>query len=297
MKVPNRLLLLFEIRGSGLRGVQNEGKNSVQISGPPIHGANVAIHGEFAGAKANRHLWSGQQDVGESGDSLFLRIRRPLAVIERKVIARGFRVEVNVFEQAGANVKLIGRPCRLRSLFVLAELGNGPLRRLKFRFLLVVIEHASGGIQVFRIPSQRGARLIKKIAEVAGLAKQIEVALDQFGIPKRLEASLVDGQPLVDRRAPVFQHGPSFDGEDLIGGELLLIVGDHLAGKGELFLGYEKCEKSRVERRLERIASNPRLILSDRIILRKSLLLYDAEDALEGPPGALLIDRSQFLRG
>ena len=105
---------------------------------------------------------------------------------------------VNVFKQTRADVEFLRGPLRLSVLFVQAKIGNGLLSNVELALLLVVIEEPRHRVQVFRIGIQGRPRLIKKLPQVLSLSKQIEIALDQFGRPQRLEAVCVHCQTLFD---------------------------------------------------------------------------------------------------
>ena len=105
------------------------------------------------------------------------------------------------------------------------------------------------------------AGLIKKLAQALGLRQQVEITLDQFRRPQRLETLFVHSQPLLDRTSPVLDHGFGFKGKDLVRRKLLVIVRDQLLRGGVVFLRDQEIEKARIERLLLRIARQPSAIL------------------------------------
>jgi hypothetical protein len=135
------------------------------------------------------------------------------------------------------------------------------LRGIELALLLVVIEETRHRVQVFRIRIQGRPRLIKKLARALGLREQIEITLDHFRRPQRLETLFVHGQPLLDGTSPVLDHGFSFYRKDLVSRKLLVIVRDQLLRGGVVFLRYQKFQKAGVKRLLLRIARQPGAIL------------------------------------
>lgn len=85
------------------------------------------------------------------------------------------------------------------------------------------------------------------------------------------------------------------DGENLVVGKLLMVVRDELCGGGILFFGDQELQVLRVERLLLRIAGEPRAVLGDGDVSRHALGMDDAEDTLQGLPGALFRSRGKFL--
>ncbi len=194
---------------------------------------------------------------------------------------------MNVLEEAGADVEFLGCPRRLGGVFVQAEVGDGLLGGVNVALLLVVIKKAGGGVEVFGIGDQRGVGVVAELAQVLGVAEEIEITFDELRIPERLESLLVDRESFANRSFAIFDHRGRFHGKDLIVGELLAVVGDELRGGGIFFLRDQELQQAGVERLLLRIAGDPGAILGDGSIFRQSLSLNYAEDALEGLPGTL----------
>ncbi len=92
------------------------------------------------------------------------------AVVQGKVVARRFGIGVDVFEQAGADVKFLRGPRRFGGFFVHAEVGDGLLRDVGLALLLVVIKEARGRVQIFGIGDQRGMSVVAELAQVLRVA-------------------------------------------------------------------------------------------------------------------------------
>ena len=172
-----------------------------------------------------------------------------------------------------------------------AEVGDGLLGGVNVALLLVVIKKAGGGVEVFGIGEQRGVGVVAELAQVLGVAEEIEITFDELGVPERPESLLVDRESFANRSFAIFDHRGRFHGKDLIVGELLAVVGDELRGGGIFFLRDQELQQAGVERLLLRIAGDPGAILGDGNIFRQSLSLNYAEDALEGLPGTLFAER------
>src|SRR5215469_3601165 len=153
-----------------LGGVQDERKNSVEIAGTLVHGCDVAVHGEFAGTKADRYLGSCEQEVRQAGHSALLCVRHALAVVEREVVAGRLWIVMNIFEQARANVEILRSPRRFPGFLVKAQISDRLLRSLELSLLLVVVEDARGGVQVLWIRVQRAVSLIEEFAQALRVA-------------------------------------------------------------------------------------------------------------------------------
>src|SRR5437870_3424935 len=106
---------------------------------------------------------------------------------------------MNIFEQARADIKLLGGPWRLAGFFMEAKIRDGLLGCFKLALLLVVIEDSCHRVQVFRIRMERCAGLVEELAKALGLSQQIEVALDQFRVPERSETLLIHCQTFSHR--------------------------------------------------------------------------------------------------
>src|ERR1700677_3021517 len=111
MEVRHRGLVLLWVFVARLRGVEQQRENSVEETGVHIDGADVAVIRKIARAEMNRLLRGGQQQFCQSTESQ-LPVRRVGAgqSIERVVMARGFIVFLNAFEQSGDGEVFAGGP-------------------------------------------------------------------------------------------------------------------------------------------------------------------------------------------
>ena len=75
-----------------------------------------------------------------------------------------------------------------------AEVGDGLLSHVRLTLLLVVIESAGRGIEIFWISYEGGMRIVTEFAQVLRVAEKIEITLHQLRIPERLKTLLVDRQ-------------------------------------------------------------------------------------------------------
>ena len=191
---------------------------------------------------------------------------------------------MNVFEQARANIKLARGPRRLADFLVQAKIGDCLPRAVELALLLVVIEDARHRVKVFWIGVLRRAGLVQKLAKALRFPQQIEVALNEFRVPQRLEALLINHQTLAHRPLSILDHGFRFHRENLVARKLLVVAGNQLRRRGVLLLRNQELQETSVERRLLRIARDPGAVLRDRIVLREALILNNFENALKSAP-------------
>jgi hypothetical protein len=151
---------------------------------------------------------------------------------------------VNVFKQTGADEQILRPPSGLNRFLVQAEFGDGFLRRVELSLLLVVVEDARGGTDVFGIRVRCRASFVEELAETVSLAQQAEIARNQFRRPQRLKRFLVNRQALLQGSLPVLDQRFRFHWENIVGGELLLIGGDQLVGRGVVSLREQKLEEA-----------------------------------------------------
>src|SRR5258706_8821723 len=102
------------------------------------------------------------------------------------------------------------------------EIAYRLVRRLQLALLLVVIKNSRGSIEVFRILVERSTSFIQEFPQPLRLPEQVEVCLDQFRLPERLKALLVNRQALPDRAVFVLDQCFSFDWENIVGRKLFL---------------------------------------------------------------------------
>src|ERR1700689_4739718 len=116
MKIRHGPLLFLRVLRSWLSRVQDQREDSVEVARPLIHGGDVAIHGEFAGAETNRGFRRSQQKTGEAGYGRRLHVRKifATAVVKSEVKASRLGIGVNIFQQSRAYVELLRGPYRLR---------------------------------------------------------------------------------------------------------------------------------------------------------------------------------------
>src|SRR4029079_17430443 len=104
------------------------------------------------------------------------------------------------------------------------------------------------------------------------LGQQIEVALDQLRRPQWLESLFVNCQALLERALAVLDHRLGFHRKNVVIGKLLAIVRHKLIRASIVFLSDEEVEKSRIERALLRITSQPGAVLGDRNLFSQALV-------------------------
>ena len=176
-----------------------------------------------------------------------------------------------------------------------AEIGDGLLRDIELALLLVVIKEPCRRIEILGIGVERGASLVEKLAQIFGFTQQIEITLDQFRIPERLKTLLVNREAFAHRSLAVLDHRFCLHREDAVVGKLLAVVGDEFSSGSILLLRHEELQKTRVQRLLLGIASDPGAVLGDGNIFRQALRLNDAEDALKRLPRPLLGGNGKFF--
>ena len=133
-------------------GIQQQRQYAVQEPGIRIHGRHIAVERKVSRTKTDGRVRGVQEKTDQAGKRLF----RGGSVVPREavqgiVVAGGFVIAVNPFEQLAQGPELIGIPGGLARLFAQTELRQGALRRGEVSLLLVVVKDACGCGQVLRV--------------------------------------------------------------------------------------------------------------------------------------------------
>src|SRR5690349_10699153 len=162
-----------------------------------------------------------------------LRIIGTLDVVKREIIARCLWIRMDILQQTPTHVEFLGSPCRVRRFLVQPETAYRLLRRLQLALLLVVIKNSRGSIEVFRILVERSTSFIQELPQPLRLPEQVKVCLDQFRLPERLKALLVNRQALSDRALFVLDQCFGFDWKNIVGWKFFPIGHDQLRSSVE----------------------------------------------------------------
>ena len=169
MEVRKRALLFFRIVISRRTGVQDQRQDAIQVAGAGIHGGNVFVHGDIAGAKADLIFGSGQENIHHPGQGFLVSPRPGCCKAQSNSAPLPDRDALH--PAAARRYKAPAQSAGLARIFLQPIVGDGLLCRLQIAPLLVIIEDTGHGIEIVRIACQRGVCLIQKLAQAARISR------------------------------------------------------------------------------------------------------------------------------